>query len=129
MNINVTCVYCKKEWVENENTMVIPPNYELGYSICIECAKTMSIPNTEHSDSFLLNSNDIKDPNELKFFSDMTKRDREKYRGSKCNWCSKESTMRIRRYDTNNPVAPPNIIAACHKHFDKLERLAKILSL
>jgi len=64
----------------------------------------------------------VADPHEFQLWSDLTCRDADKLRGCPCNWCTKKSTARIRRYNIDADLRQVNVITACDKHLKKLRR-------
>ncbi len=116
------CVYCKDEM---ECEFEIPEGYQPGMSICIDCIKTRHLENMNDGKTILINP--TTDPHEFQLWSDLTRRDAEKFRGCQCNWCTKKSIARIRRYNMDGDLRDVRIIAACAKHLKKLRRIVDVL--
>lgn len=122
--IRAVCIYCKFEW---DDEIDVPKNYKHGMSICEKCIKDRELENMFDGSSKPIIGHNM-DPDEFQLYSDLTKRDSDKFRGCKCNWCSKKSVVRIRRYNMDGDLRKVTVIASCDKHVKKLKKIAALLT-
>ena len=120
--INAICVYCGTRWNDD---LDVAEGYRYGMSICNDCVQKRNLQNMLDEKTILINP--ITDYHEFQLYGDLTRRDADRLRGCPCNWCSRKSIARIRRYNTEGDLRDVRIIASCEKHLKKLRGVAVAL--
>lgn len=121
--VRSVCAYCNCEWDDEYD---VPEGYEHGFSICNDCVEKRGLNTMKECNSFCTTPS--VNPEEFQLWNDLTRRDVEKFRGAKCNWCSKKSIGRIRYYDMEGDLRNVHVINACKKHFKKLKPIINALN-